>query len=144
MAIVCTLRTTNGRHRFDPTDAMLNVVHGTKQDGKSKIMSLWDKIKDKANTFHADLKARASRFNNANFKNATMAICALVATADGVIQPEERKKVAACIGTTDALAAFDPMELKAQFDHYCDAINTDADFGPVNAMRAVAKLKGRA
>jgi tellurite resistance protein TerB len=107
-------------------------------------MSFWDKVKNTATSITSDLKARASRYNNGNFKNATMAICAIVATADGSIQPEEKKKVAACIGSTEALASFDPMELKAQFDHYCDEINADVDFGRINALRAVAKLKGKA
>ncbi|MBU6453611.1 MAG: TerB family tellurite resistance protein [Cyanobacteria bacterium REEB67] len=107
-------------------------------------MSFWEKVKDAASSLSADLKGRASRYNNANFKNATMAICALVATADGSIQPEEKRKVAACIGSTDALAAFDSKELKGQFDKYCEEINTDVDFGRVNLLRVVAKLKGRA
>jgi tellurite resistance protein TerB len=107
-------------------------------------MSFLDKLKSGINNLSNDLKARASRFKNANFKDATMAICALVATADGVIQPEEKKKVAACIGTTEALKDFDAMELKGLFDKHCDAINADVDFGRVNAMRSVSKLKGKA
>jgi len=106
-------------------------------------MSFFDKLKNSVASLSADLKGRASRFNNSNFKNATMAICALVATADGSIQPEEKRKVAGCIGSTEALSAFDAKELKTQFENYCDEINEDVDFGRVNLLRAVAKLKGK-
>lgn len=106
-------------------------------------MSFWNKIKNAAADATADLKGRVSRYNNANFKDAVMAICALMAGADGTIKAEERSKTAACIGSLDALQAFNPMDLKALFDKHCDAIIADVDFGRVNAMRAVSKIAGK-
>ena len=44
-----------------------------------------------------DLQTKFNQLNNATFKNAAMATCALVASADGSIDPSEKKKVAQLI-----------------------------------------------
>lgn len=106
-------------------------------------MSFFDKLRASATSAVADLKGRVSRFNNSNFKDAVMAICALMAGADGTIDPAEKKKTAGAIGSLDALQSFDPMELKGLFDKHCGAIIEDPDFGQVNALRAVAKIAGK-
>ncbi len=106
-------------------------------------MSLWNKIRDAATSASADLKGRVSRFNNSKFKDAVMAICALMASADGTIKPEEKRKTMACIGSLDALQSFDAKELKGLFEAHCDALADDVDIGRINALRAVAKIAGK-
>ena len=51
-----------------------------------------------------------------------MAMCALIAAADGSIDASERQKTAALIGSNDVLAVFPPDELRQKFDWYCDKL----------------------
>ncbi len=61
-------------------------------------MALWDQLKQRSQDMNAQLKTQASKFKNKDFANASMAMCALLAAADGKIDPDERRKVAALIG----------------------------------------------
>jgi tellurite resistance protein TerB len=106
-------------------------------------MALWDQLKQRSQDMNAQLKTKTSQFKNKEFANGTMAICALIAAADGSIDPEERRKVAALIGSNDVLAIFDAGELRDRFDHYCNKLTSDYDFGKVEAVQAVGKLKAK-
>lgn len=106
-------------------------------------MSWLNKLRSSANDAVAGLKTKAAQFNNATFRDATMAICALVATADGRVDDAEKQAIANCITSLDALKVFAPADLIAKFNEYCDAINKDAIFGKMNVMGAVGKIKGK-
>jgi tellurite resistance protein TerB len=89
--------------------------------------------------FADQAKTKLAQFNNATFKNAAMATCALVAAADGSIDPEEKKKVAALIQKNEMLQAFNAGELRDLFLSYCDKA-TD-DFDRIDLFSEVRKLK---
>ena len=72
-----------------------------------------------------------------------MAMCALVAAADGSIGANERQKTAALIVSNDTLSVFPPDGLRAKFAGYCDKLERDFDFGKVEAIAAIAKLKSK-
>ncbi len=72
-----------------------------------------------------------------------MAMCALIAAADGTISPEERRKTAAFIGSNDALSVFDPSELQQHFEFYSSKLERDYDFGKVEAIATIGKLKNK-
>ena len=90
--------------------------------------------------FGASAMTKVAQFNNANFKNATMAVCALVAASDGDIEKEEKSKVANLIGKNEMLAAFNATELRDLFLSYCDKA-TD-EFTRLDLLNLVRKLKG--
>ena len=48
-------------------------------------MALWDQLKSKTTDMSAQLKVKASALKNADFANGSMAMCALIAAADGTI-----------------------------------------------------------
>ena len=104
-------------------------------------MALWDQLKAKSADMNAQLKTKSAQFKNKDFSNATMAMCALIAAADGTIDPSERSKVAVLITSNDVLSIFPASELRERFDHYCDKLNSDYDFGKVEAIQALGKLK---
>jgi tellurite resistance protein TerB len=104
-------------------------------------VALWDQLKSKSADMQAQLKTKSSQFKNKDFANATMAMCALIAAADGSIDPSERSKVAALITSNDVLSIFPASELRERFDHYCDKLSSDFDFGKVEAIQALGKLK---
>ena len=106
-------------------------------------MALWDQLKQRSQDMNSQLKTKAGQFKNKDFASASMAMCALIAAADGSIDPSERSKVAGLIGSNDVLSIFPASELRDRFDHYCGKLNSDFDFGKVEAIQAVSKLKSK-
>jgi tellurite resistance protein len=62
------------------------------------------------------------RHHNLPFLKATMAACALVATADGEVGFSERVRVDQIIETLEYLQVYDPHEAVNLFVDYCEAI----------------------
>ena len=104
-------------------------------------MPLWDQLKQKSQDMSTQLKAKSGQLKNKNFSEAAMAMCALVAAADGSIDPEERRKLAGFIASNDVLSIFPPDELRQRFEHYCNKMTADYDFGKIEALQALGKLK---
>lgn len=104
-------------------------------------MALWDQLRQRSQDMSGQLKTKANQFKNKDFKNASMAMCALIAAADGSVDQSERAKVAGLITSNDVLSIFPAGELREQFDHYCTKLTSDYDFGKVEAIQAIAKLK---
>jgi tellurite resistance protein TerB len=67
----------------------------------------------------------------------------LIAAADGTITAEERRKTAAFIGSNDALSVFEPSELQQHFEFYSSKLERDYDFGKVEAIATIGKLKSK-
>lgn len=107
-------------------------------------MSFWDNLKDKTAQMSAALQTNISRYKNADFASASMAMCAMIAAADGTIDAAEKKKTAGFIMNNDMLKAFDAATLKEKFDHYCGKLQADYDFGKIEAVQAIGKLKSKA
>ena len=107
-------------------------------------MAFWDQLKQRSQDMNAQLKTKAGQFKNRDFANGSMAMCALIAAADGSIDPAERRKTAALIMSNDVLSIFDSATLQERFDHYCNKLTADFDFGKVEAVQAVSKLKAKA
>jgi len=106
-------------------------------------MAFWDSLKTKTSEMNSTLKTKAGQFKNKEFAAGTMAMCALIAAADGTVDPEERRKTATLITSNDVLAIFPPAELQEKFNFYCDKLTRDYDFGKVEAIATVAKLKSK-
>ncbi len=106
-------------------------------------MAFWDQLKSKTAEMNGQLKTKAGQFKSKEFANGSMAMCALIAAADGSIDATERQKTAALILSNDVLAIFPPEELRQKFDFYCDKLSKDFDFGKVEAIATVAKLKSK-
>lgn len=106
-------------------------------------MAFWDQLKAKTTELSSQLKTKTDQFRNKEFANASMAMCALIAAADGSIDPSERQKTAALIMSNDVLSVFPPEELREKFDWYCSKLESDFDFGKVEATATIAKLKAK-
>lgn len=104
-------------------------------------MALWDQLKQSAQSMSADLKTQTGKFKNKDFAEASMAMCALIAAADGTIDASERAKTAGFITSNDTLSIFPADQLRATFDKYCDKLQSDYDFGKIEAIQAIGKLK---
>jgi tellurite resistance protein TerB len=106
-------------------------------------MALWDQLKQRAADMSAQAKTQASKFKNKDFASASMAMCALIASADGSIDPEEKRKTAGFIGSNDTLSVFPASELLERFNYYAGKLEADYDFGKVEAIQALSKLKSK-
>jgi tellurite resistance protein TerB len=106
-------------------------------------MALWDQLKQNVSQLAGSLKTEVAKFKNNDFASAAMAICALIAAADGSISPTERQKTAGFIVSNDTLKVFNASELKQKFDHFCSKLESDYDFGKVEAIQAISKLRGK-
>lgn len=104
-------------------------------------MSFWNQLKAKSQEMQSQLQTKASQFKNKEFSQATMAMCALIAAADGKIDQTERSKTAALIMSNETLKIFNPSDLRDQFDFYCNKLSSDYDFGKVEAIATIGKLK---
>ena len=106
-------------------------------------MSFWDNLKDKVATMNSSLQTNIGKFKNAEFANATMAMCAMIAAADGSVSGQQKGKIATLITQNDMLKIFPAADLKTKFDHFCDKLAADYDFGRIEAIQAITKLKSK-
>ena len=104
-------------------------------------MALWDRIKESASTMQTQLVAKKNDLKSGAFRDASMAMCALVAAADGTIDPAERQRVAQLIATNEVLQNFDAMDLQRRFDENLNKLTTDFAFGKVSVLQEIAKAK---
>ncbi|MER5727554.1 TerB family tellurite resistance protein [Streptomyces sp. NPDC002138] len=104
-------------------------------------MALWDRIKDSAATMQTQLVAKRNDLKSGAFRDSSMAMCALVAAADGTIDAAERQRVAQLIGTNEVLQNFPADELRRRFEENLDKLAADFAFGKVSVMQEIAKAK---
>ncbi|WP_419998908.1 tellurite resistance TerB family protein [Streptomyces boninensis] len=104
-------------------------------------MALWDRLKDSASTMQSQLNAKKNDLKSGAFRDASMAMCALVAAADGSIDPDERRKVAQLIMSNEVLQNFPADDLQRRFEDYCNKLTADFDFGKVSILQEIAKAK---
>lgn len=104
-------------------------------------MALWDRIKESAQTMQTQLEAKKNDLKSGAFRDSSMAMCALVAAADGTIDPAERQRVAQLITSNDVLQNFAADDLRRRFDEYLDKLTADFDFGKVTVLQEIAKVK---
>jgi tellurite resistance protein TerB len=104
-------------------------------------MPLWNQLRQSAQTMQSQLMAKKNDLKSGSFRDASMAMCALVSAADGNVDADERRKVAGLITTNDVLANFDAEDLRRRFDEYCGKLMTDFDFGKVSLIQEIAKTK---
>ncbi|MES2572877.1 MAG: TerB family tellurite resistance protein [Verrucomicrobiota bacterium] len=104
-------------------------------------MSFWDRLKDNVTSMSASLQNNVSKFKNSDFADATMAMCAMIAAADGSIDGNEKAKTAALIMNNDTLKVFPAAELKQKFEFYCSKLSADFDFGRIETLQTIGKLR---
>lgn len=103
-------------------------------------MALWDRLKESASTMQSQLNEKKNDLKSGAFRDASMAMCALVAAADGSIEAAERQRVASLIGTNEVLQNFPADDLQQRFNDYCQKLTADFDFGKVSIMQTIGKV----
>ncbi|GAA1221903.1 MULTISPECIES: tellurite resistance TerB family protein [Streptomyces] len=104
-------------------------------------MALWDRFKESASTMQTQLMAKKNDLKSGAFRDASMAMCALVAAADRNVDPAERSRVAQLISTNEVLQNFPADQLQSRFDANLNKLTADFDFGKVSVLQEIAKAK---
>ncbi|MER7488576.1 TerB family tellurite resistance protein [Streptomyces sp. NPDC126497] len=104
-------------------------------------MALWDRLKESASTMQTQLMAKKNDLRSGAFRDASMAMCALVAAADGTVDPSERQRVAQLIATNEVLQNFPADDLRRRFEENIGKLTADFAFGRVSVLQEIAKAK---
>ena len=105
-------------------------------------MSFWNDLKREVGRLTDEAGKQVAKFKDASFADASMAMCALIAAADGSIDTAERNKTAAFIGINPVLQVFDVSKLQEKFNYFCRKLTEDFAFGKMEAMQTIGKLAG--
>jgi tellurite resistance protein TerB len=106
-------------------------------------VSLWNQLRSRATEMTTQLKTKTGQFKNKEFANGAMAMCALIAAADGSIDDAERAKVSGLITSNEALKVFPAAELTQKFDFYASKLQSNFEFGKLEATQTIARLKSK-
>ncbi|MBH5335745.1 TerB family tellurite resistance protein [Streptomyces pactum] len=104
-------------------------------------MALWDRLRDSAQTMQTQLQSKKNELKSGGFRDASMAMCALVAAADGQVDPAERQRVASLIATNDVLRNFPADDLQRRFDENLAKLTADFSLGKVGLMQTIGKVQ---
>ncbi|MFG2545763.1 tellurite resistance TerB family protein [Streptomyces sp. NPDC048232] len=104
-------------------------------------MALWDRFKESASQMQTQLVAKKNDLKSGAFRDASMAMCALVAAADGTVDPSERQRVAQLISSNEVLQNFPADDLRRRFEENLDKLTADFAFGKVGILQEIAKAK---
>ncbi|WP_345586492.1 tellurite resistance TerB family protein [Streptomyces prasinosporus] len=104
--------------------------HGSSSGGsKAQLIGL---LKSQLASARTELKSGA-------YRDASMAMCALVAAADGYVEPSERRRVEELIVSNEVLQNFPADQLRKRFNEHVDRLTADFEQGKARALEDIAK-----
>ncbi|MEV6167948.1 TerB family tellurite resistance protein [Streptomyces sp. NPDC051954] len=102
---------------------------GSRGGSKAQLVGT---LKNQLTSLKTELKSGA-------YRDASMAMCALVAAADGNVDPAERQHVESLIMSNDVLQNFPPDQLRTRFNKHVDQMAVNFQQGKTEAMQEIAK-----
>lgn len=102
-------------------------------------MSFLDKLKEGLDESVKQFK----KFKSKSLMEGTLAACAMVANANGIIKPEEKRKMMGYIQRNEALSVYDTNEVIKVFDKYINDFSFDLEIGKGEALKAIGKIKDK-
>ncbi|MBA2945251.1 tellurite resistance TerB family protein [Streptomyces himalayensis] len=91
------------------------------------------------NTLKSQLTSLKTELKSGAYRDASMAMCALVAAADGHVDPAERQHVESLILHNDVLQNFPPDQLRQRFNKHVDQLALNFQQGKAEALQEIAK-----
>ncbi|GGY99455.1 tellurite resistance TerB family protein [Streptomyces nitrosporeus] len=90
-------------------------------------------------TLKTQLTSLRTELKSGAYRDASMAVCALVAAADGHVDPSERQHMEAMILGNDVLRNFPPEQLRQRFNKHADQLTANFPQGKAEALQEIAK-----
>ena len=81
------------------------------------------------------------RFKSQDVLDAVVASCALVALADGQLDPSERQKMTEFVTQSEELRVFDTNKVLSQFNIFVQKIERDHILGRAEAFKALSRIR---
>ncbi|MGF7235651.1 MAG: TerB family tellurite resistance protein [Frankia sp.] len=103
----------------------------------------WGGLRQSVAVLRAQLASRKDDLRGTRFRDASVAMCALVAAADGRIDQAERDQMLEFVTTDEILAVYPPEELERLFDAHVDRLRDNQAAGRETALQEIAKVRGR-
>jgi tellurite resistance protein TerB len=91
-------------------------------------------------TLKAQLAAMKTELKSGAFRDASMAMCALVAAADGHVDGAERQRMESLIVSNEVLQNFPADQLRQRFNRHVDQLASDFPYGKSVALQEVGKV----
>lgn len=82
-----------------------------------------------------------NRYMGADLTEALVAGSALVAMADGVIEPSERERLIHYFRTSEEMKGMDINQVLSRFQYYTQRLQFDLMMGKAEALRAIGKMR---
>jgi tellurite resistance protein len=95
------------------------------------------------NSLRAQLFARREELRSVAFRDAAVAMCALVTAADGHIDPAEREGLHGFLATDPVMSQFAGGDVERIFDSHLARLAADFEAGKQAALSEIAKVRGR-
>ncbi|MFE9680411.1 tellurite resistance TerB family protein [Streptomyces sp. NPDC002701] len=89
--------------------------------------------------FKTQLASVKTELKSGAYRDASMAMCALVAAADGYVEPAERQRVEELIVSNEVLQNFPADQLRQRFNQHVDRLTANFEQGKAEALREIAK-----
>ncbi|MGW1539221.1 tellurite resistance TerB family protein [Streptomyces sp. NPDC002309] len=90
-------------------------------------------------TLKSQLTSLKTELKSGAYRDASMAMCALVAAADGHVDPTERQQMESLILNNDVLQNFPPEQLRQRFSKHVDQLAFDFPQGKTQVLQEIAK-----
>jgi tellurite resistance protein TerB len=84
------------------------------------------------------------KFKNAKFHEGVISACAMMAYADGIVDPKEKQKMMGFIQNSDVLSVFKIEDSIALWKKWAAKYDNDKDFADMEALSAISKLRADA
>jgi len=100
-------------------------------------------LTDNATVAREKLATEVAKYKNADFRDAVVAGCALVAAADGDISSEEKQKMIGYMQTSNELKVFKMTDVMKSFNDIVEKFEFDKGIGQGEALKLIGKLKAK-
>ncbi|MFG2757935.1 tellurite resistance TerB family protein [Streptomyces wuyuanensis] len=89
--------------------------------------------------FKSQLASVKTELKSGAYRDASMAMCALVAAADGHVDPMERQRVEELIVSNEVLQNFPADQLRQRFNQNVDRLTANFELGKADVLKEIAK-----
>ncbi len=89
--------------------------------------------------FKSQLASAKNELRSGAYRDASMALCALVAAADGRVDPAERRRVEELIVSNEVLQNFPADQLRQRFNQHVDRLLANFEQGRTEALQVIGK-----